>query len=65
MIAVFLPSQPFVIRECKYVAKIIHVIKAQVSFGSQLQYEPQASFAQTPPDIIPIVRNGNPKPIIL
>jgi hypothetical protein len=32
--------------------------------GSQLQYEPQASFAQTPPEIIPIVKNGNPNPII-
>jgi len=40
------------------------VINAQVSFGSQLQYDPQASFAQTPPAIIPIVKNGKPKPII-
>lgn len=36
-IAVFFPSQPFVRRECKYVAKTSQVINAQVSFGSQLQ----------------------------
>ena len=62
--AAFLPCHPFSKRECKYVAKINHVIKAHVSLGSQLQYEPQASLAQTAPEIIPNVKNGNPKPII-
>ena len=65
MIAGFLPCQDLVIRACKYEAKTNHVIKAQVSFGSQLQYEPQASFAQTAPAIIPTVNKGKPKLIVL
>ncbi len=62
--AAFLPCQPFSNRECRYVAKVNHVISAHVSLGSQLHYEPQASFAHTAPEIIPNVRKGNPKPII-
>ena len=46
-------------------AKTNQVINAHVSFGSQLQYEPHASFAQTAPEIIPIVKKGKPNPIIL
>ena len=60
----FLPCHDFVIRACKYEAKTSQVIKAQVSLGSQLQYEPQASFAQTAPAIIPIVSKGKPKLIV-
>ena len=62
--AAFSPTQPFVKRACMYAAKINQVISAHVSFGSQLQYEPHASFAQTAPAIIPIVKNGNPSPIV-
>ena len=65
IIAGFLPCQDFVIRACKYEAKTSHVINAQVSLGSQLQYEPQASLAQTAPAIIHIVNNGKPKLIVL
>ena len=45
--AAFFPCHPLSKRECKYVANVNHVISAHVSFGSQLQYEPHASLAQT------------------
>ena len=56
-----LPFNPTINLTCKYAAKFNQVIKAQVSLGSQLQYEPQASFAQTAPAMIPIVKKGNPR----
>ncbi len=59
-----LPCQPRVMRAWRYAANTSQVISAQVSLGSQLQYEPQASFAQTPPAIIPMVRRGNPNPMM-
>src|SRR5512143_1945837 len=40
------------------------VMSDQVSFGSQLQYVPQALFAQTAPVMIPPVRSGHPMAII-
>ena len=40
------PRQPFVMRMCRYSAYTNQVIAAQVSFGSQLQYDPHAWFAQ-------------------
>ncbi|KAJ0850368.1 putative ribosomal protein L2 [Helianthus annuus] len=39
----------------------IQVIKAQVSFGSQLQYDPHASLAHTAPERIPMVKKINPR----
>jgi hypothetical protein len=42
-----------------------HVISDHVSFGSQLQYVPQAEFAQTAPAMMPTVRNRKPNEIVL
>ena len=42
-----------------------HVINDQTSLGSHPQYLPQAILAQIAPDIIPIVKNGNPMLIAL
>ena len=63
--AAFSPIQPFVKRAWIYAAKINQVIRAHVSLGSQLQYEPQASLAHTAPAMIPIVKKGKPSPIVL
>ncbi len=35
---------------CRYMANTVHVIRAHVSFGSQPQYLPHASFAQRAPE---------------
>src|SRR5215471_217613 len=53
------PRQPRVIRICRYPAYTSQVIAAQVSFGSQLQYEPQVRFAQYAPAAIIRVSSGN------
>ena len=36
-----------------------------VSLGSQLQYVPQATFAQKAPVMMPIVRSGKPMAMVL
>jgi hypothetical protein len=41
-------------------AYTIHVIRDQVSFGSQLQYDPHAIPAHKEPVMIPIVKKGKP-----
>ena len=46
--------------EWRYMAKTVHVIKDHVSFGSQPQYLPHASFAHAAPENMPNVNNGNP-----
>ncbi|MNL16371.1 hypothetical protein D3C87_1374080 [compost metagenome] len=40
-------------------------ISAQVSFGSQLQYPPQASAAQSAPRIVAMVKNAKPTAMAL
>ncbi len=48
----FAPLQFLLSRRCKYIAYVIQVINAHVSFGSHDQYVPHVS-----PFIIPIVKN--------
>src|SRR3989304_1741277 len=46
---------------CRYMAKTVHVMRDHVSFGSQLQYLPHASFAHPAPENTANVSSGNPK----
>ena len=45
-------------RICKIIEYTTTLINAHVSFGSQPQYLPQDSLAQTPPKNVPIVNNS-------
>src|SRR5690606_27861970 len=55
-----LPRNPGTRRMCRTNAYTMTETKAQVSFGSQLQYLPQDSLAQIPPRKVPTVRAYNP-----
>src|SRR5690606_40705462 len=55
-----LPRNPGTTRMCRTNAYTITETKAQVSFGSQLQYLPHDSFAQIPPRKVPTVRAYKP-----
>lgn len=59
MYAAFQDFCPLSLR-CMYPRQMHHVIAAHVSFGSQLQYMPQAAFAQSAPLSIPRVRKAVP-----
>ena len=54
------PFQPEVARAWRYPAKMTHVMKDHVSFGSQPQYRPHADCAQMAPAITPNVQIGKP-----
>src|SRR5512147_2304227 len=49
------------VRRCRSARYMTQVIRDHVSFGSQLQYVPQALFAHIEPVIIPRVNRGQPR----
>src|SRR3972149_3369136 len=62
--AIFLPLHP-IVRRCRSTRYVTQVMRDHVSFGSQLQYVPQAISAQMEPVIIPRVNSGQPNDIAL
>ncbi len=48
------------VRRCRRIRYMAHVISDHVSFGSQLQYVPQALLAQIDQVIMPRVKRGQP-----